>query len=497
MSFEGRDHFTDRLFRKKLKDLDVGDQGHLWDDISKVLDEEKKSGRFILFPWVVKTVLGLSLISFSLLAAYKIGYQHSKQENSSFPVKEPLTASQSVEESKDRSQSLLQKMGQRKSAQAVPGGVQENTATSSSIVVNDERQEEQEQSAKTPATGNPRWSLLVAGTGEAVKKVMKGSQELGDRSAKANEIMPASESGNPVQIDLSSSQTREGSSPDAKGIENKLSSAETGLLSRNVDAISLLTPRKDLLYRHIKEDPCNMIQRYVKRDKIYLDFYYAPEISKRTIEAVYPESGSYAEKRNMDERFIKAYSAGVRGSYVFRNGLALRTGFNYSEIKERFDYFAGTQIITIIKRDDKNNPIDTVQEEVPLIENIYNRYRFYDIPVVAGYEVDLADFLFSINGGVAINLMASRSGTIYNLDQKSKLDLSNNSVEGKSFFRNQVGLSLVGSFGLNYKLSRGLMLLAEPSVRYYLGSVTTDAYPLKQKYLQFGLIAGLRYQFVR
>jgi len=498
MSFEGRDHFTDKLFRKKLKDLDVGNQGHLWEGISKALDEEKRSGRFIYFPWMLKTLVGLSLISFSLLAAYKIGYQHSMKEKSLQTPPLPEWEQRNLENEDNTSAGLISKIVNQDQSIDVRSGI--NRGQNNSIVLSEEQKESGEELKEelVPKPNQPRWSLLVAGTGEAVKKVMQGNQGKSDSGLPLKGVIDGSNAGIATSDFIEEQEVSGGKMlVDANQKEINSGLQSLSLLPSSKELTLLNGSNKNDLRIHIKDDPCNMIQRYVKRDKIYLDFYYAPEISKRSIEAVYPESDSYADKRNMEERFIKAFSAGIRGSYVFRNGLALRTGFNYSEIKERFDFFAGTQIITIIKRDDKNNPIDTVQEEVPIIENIYNRYRFYDIPLVAGYEVDLADFLLSVNGGVAINLMTSRSGTIYNLDKKSKLDLSSNSVEGKNYFRNNVGMSLVGSFGLNYKLNRGLMLLAEPSVRYYLGSVTTDAYPLKQKYLQFGLIAGIRYQFVR
>lgn len=85
---------------------------------------------------------------------------------------------------------------------------------------------------------------------------------------------------------------------------------------------------------------------------------------------------------------------------------------------------------------------------------------------------------------------------IYGPDLSSKLNLSS-AVEGnQQIFKDNAGISLLASFGLNYKIGRGFMLLAEPSMRYYLGSLTDSQYPISQKYIQFGLIAGLRYQLV-
>ena len=81
MSFRNSDHFTDRFFRKKLKDVDLGNQDHLWKGIESALNEDKSSRRVLSFPWMLKSVLVLSLISFSLLASYRYFNNNSSNLN--------------------------------------------------------------------------------------------------------------------------------------------------------------------------------------------------------------------------------------------------------------------------------------------------------------------------------------------------------------------------------------------------------------------------------
>ncbi|MBK9270908.1 MAG: hypothetical protein IPM48_04875 [Saprospiraceae bacterium] len=493
MSFDNRDHITDRLFKDRLDQLDLGPQKHLWDGIEKALDAEQSNRKIFGLPWFTNLIIGLSLVSFSLLAAYKYGYHAAtkKMESIHQTKAEPVANEIDPEATMEiiPTQRETENGPDSKESSLDIGIEQEKLGIVKDLMATGQKKTPKGSLEKTKALDN-----------DSFKDISDTEKEI-NVSNKDNKALALGDL-NENKDDLTHSFSKEGEMMESGSIHwNTTASREKIETVESIPSrpwmVGNSKRKKPVLRGHIKDDPCNLVQRFVKRDKIYLDFYYAPEISKRTIEAVYPNSLEYADKRNTDEKFIKAYSMGIRGSYAFKNGLALRTGFNYSEIKERFDFVSETQLIQIIRKDDQGNPIDTVHQEVDIIENIYNRYKFYDVPFVMGYEMDLADFLFSVNAGVAVNLMTRRSGFIYMPNGKDRLNLEHGASEGNQYFKNNVGMSLVGSFGLNYKMSRGLMLLAEPSVRYYLGSITTDKYPLKQNYIQFGLIAGLRYQFVR
>ncbi|MBK7810430.1 MAG: hypothetical protein IPI50_04175 [Saprospiraceae bacterium] len=488
MNFDRKDQSMDQFFREKLENLDFGPQEHLWAGIEKSLDENSSRKKLFGLPWISNLIIGLSLVSFSLMASYKYGYyvaekkteEKAKQKLKNIPY-ENKTAN--IEGDNNMISKALEQ-------EILVPEVQEANKTNSF-------------SQKSDYTTKSKVKNIIA-TKKDLEKFTLATTEVDNNNilAKKNGF---EEQNKGVTFDNSEEIINK-----EKEVQNIKTSSDQWASTKQRDEISMVDPlqnrpwlvsntkrKRSTLKHHIKEDPCNLVERHVKRDRIYLDFYFAPEISKRTIVPVYPNSKDYADRRNADEKFVRSHSMGVRGSYVLKNGLAFRTGFNYSEIKERFNFVTETQLIQIIRKDDKGNPIDTVHQQVDIVENIYNYYKFYDLPFVLGYEIDLADFVFSINGGVAVNLMTRRTGFVYEPNSKEKFSLTEGSLEGKQFFKNNVGMSLVGSFGLNYKMSRGLMLLAEPSVRYYLGSITTDNYPLKQNYIQFGLIAGLRYQFIR
>lgn len=489
MSFEGRDHFTDRIFRKSLKDLDVGKQDHLWEGINNALDEDRQRGMLFSVPWVTKWIIGLSLVSFSLLAAYKSGYYFGDSKNKEiYDIKNDELQKRIALLDSENEQLRSELLSVKNSLERPINEVSLNNIRHSSIMGN-------QNSKEFVASNSVKGFRPIE---KPYKKVLSAT-DTNQNEFEGSHISLVNDS--EVRQNIRSvNELAQSLSSDRNLSEASKPKASYNFESLNFQSITDLSSSsipKRISSMKFKEDPCNMVERKVQRERIYIDFYYAPEFSKRTIDPVFPNSEAYATKRKMDERFVRSYSTGIRGSYVFKNGIALRTGLNYSEIKERFDFFAGTQLVTIVVKDDNGNPIDTVTQEVNIVENIYNRYKFYDLPIVAGYEINLQDFMFSVNGGVAVNLIAKRSGSIYAFDNRSKLNLNAVANDGSSYFKDNVGLSLVGSFGLNYKLSRGMMLLAEPAVRYYLGAITKDNYPLKQKYLQFGLIAGIRYQIVK
>jgi len=189
-----------------------------------------------------------------------------------------------------------------------------------------------------------------------------------------------------------------------------------------------------------------------------------------------------------------SYSIGVRGSFVAANGLTFRGGIAYAKNKERFDFVKERQKITKEIKDKDGNVVSTQVEEKVILDKIYNQYNYLDLPITIGFEKDLKDFILSLNGGIGLNLWSSQSGKIYKEDIKNVYDLKNGGEAGVSFFRKNAGLSLITSVGLNYKYNERILLLLEPSMRYYLHSLSNTENPISQKYVFIGLNIGLSYR---
>jgi len=178
---------------------------------------------------------------------------------------------------------------------------------------------------------------------------------------------------------------------------------------------------------------------------------------------------------------------------VADNGIALRTGVNYSQINEKFTYFNGSEEVTETRNifDSDGNIIGT--DTVTLTGERYkvsnNIYRTIDIPFIVGYEFDMGQFGMSVNGGAYLNLLFMPDGDL--LDPETLEPIA---IDGDNFnaFKEQVGLGYYGSLALTYQAKNGLQLLLEPHFKLFPKSVTQDEYALTQRYTSVGLFMGVR-----
>ena len=229
-----------------------------------------------------------------------------------------------------------------------------------------------------------------------------------------------------------------------------------------------------------------------------VDLYYSSDYPFSKLSPRNIEDQAYAIARENSESSIYSFSAGLRMSYYWRPNLAIRGGFNYSQINEKFRYEDpdSEQIRTIITIDTvviggvTTVTMDTSTIIIKGVAEIQhqNRYKFLDIPLLVGYEIPYQRYNVTLNGGVLFNFAFSQTGRFLNPALEVQ-DLS------ASDFNNSLGLSMYASIGLAYRLDDRFSILVEPNVRHFLGSITTTNYPLEQNYTTIGLLTGLRYRF--
>lgn len=238
---------------------------------------------------------------------------------------------------------------------------------------------------------------------------------------------------------------------------------------------------------------------------ISVDAYFAPEYASRQLVYKDPSMIGYAEQRNDDESYVFAYSAGFRANAHFKGGLALRTGLIYTDIVERLRYRdENAQVTKVI-----NVTLDTIYQNGNIVyvwdtlsvteygnyNRIgYNRYRFYDIPLMLGYEIDRDRWVIQLNTGILFNVAASQRGDFLDPDHQL-VNFDSNDDQAYRAFRTRVGSSLMMSLGFNYALRPKLHLLLEPQLRVWLQPMNIQAYPIDQKYVNLGLAMGIRNYF--
>ncbi|MBK6701909.1 MAG: hypothetical protein IPG55_18915 [Saprospiraceae bacterium] len=461
----GLEHYTDQLFREKLVDAVEPTQDHLWEGIVTALNKEQNKNRIFSFGWIYKFLVSLMILSLGALALYYfINKNSSKDEQNkkelfkeaSFIQDKNLTFKSKTYNNNESSNSL---------------------ESDNDNVINENKVEQKED-----------YSSQFSNVKKVSDKKIKNYKAV---NRNKEQIMVRD-----FSILESANELNESKSNNANLIDEN-QDLFTGIISQVEkidDKESLIdylvnSPKKMKL---TEENPC-----FVKREthnRYYFDAYYTPEISQKRINSKSETSIKYANERNGSERYVNAYSFGFGGSIVLPSGLSLRTGVNFSTIKERFEFIKERQTKTLVRKDAQGVPIDTITEETIIPGHIYNKYRFVDIPITIGYEINLADFKFAVNGGVGINVTTNHEGSVYAPDIMKLLSLKQEDEAVASIYKKNVGFSIIGSFGLNYKINDRFMILAEPSIRYYVGSIAESSYALTHKYMQVGLIAGIRYR---
>lgn len=460
----GLEHYTDQLFREKLVDAVEPTQDHLWEGIVTALNKEQNKNRIFNFGWVYKFLVSLMILSLGALALYYfINKNSSKDEQNK---KELFKEASFLQDKNLTFESKTDKIKESKNS----------LKPDNYNVISDTKVEQKE-----------IYSQFINNKSLSEKKI-KNNKTV-NRNKKQimirdfSSLEPANELNEPINIKANLINGNQDLSSEIMSQVEKIKDKQS-LIN-----YMLNSPKK---MKMTEENPC-----FVKREthnRYYIDAYYTPEISQKRINSKSETSIKYANERNGSERYVNAYSFGLGGSIVFPIGLSLRTGVNFSTIKERFEFVKERQTKTLVRKDAQGVPIDTITEETIIPGHIYNKYRFVDIPITIGYEINLADFKFAVNGGVGINVTTNHTGSVYAPDIMKLLSLKQENEAIASIYKKNVGFSIIGSFGLNYKINDRFMILAEPSIRYYVGSIAESSYSLTHKYMQVGLIAGIRYR---
>lgn len=239
---------------------------------------------------------------------------------------------------------------------------------------------------------------------------------------------------------------------------------------------------------------------YFDKDEwvFYVDALVSPDWSFKRIEAMAPHHEAYADSRSETERYQYAFSTALRLSLVSDKGLAFRTGVNYSQIRERFRYFNGTEVRTeIVEILNEQGEVIGYDEEVQVgsrYKVTHNTYQMLDIPLLIGYERALRHLNVSVNAGAYLNLLFRQQGDILSPGSLTPVAIDSGDSDAFPAFKQQMGIGWYGSLGLAYRATDRLQLLVEPHVKVFPKSVTQEQYGVTQEYTTAGLFMGIRYR---
>ena len=208
---------------------------------------------------------------------------------------------------------------------------------------------------------------------------------------------------------------------------------------------------------------------------------------------------NYASRKDSTETMQLSFTAGMRLSKEIGDNMVLKTGLQYSQINERFNYRNEnerntTTVITVRTINNSDGTSSTVRDTSVVeqvgyrVKTTYNHYRSFDIPVLLGYEYAGEGWKASLNGGAVFNISSWQEGAF--------LDTSYAPVsfaKTKSpVFKSKTGISLFGSISLIKNISDRMDFFAEPYFRYSLNDRTTATSTFNQRFHTAGMLLGVR-----
>ncbi len=189
----------------------------------------------------------------------------------------------------------------------------------------------------------------------------------------------------------------------------------------------------------------------------------------------------YLNNRKATEKAKGTIGAGLALRYYLSPHWYLKVGGQYQEITTQFNYINADEV----RVDSAGKIINGTR-----IKQTTNRLQIFEIPLMVGYQKNYGSFSFNVSSGLGIGLWQKRKGDILDTNQKP-ISIGSGTIHGDSLYRSSTTLSLLFSAGLEYKLTPSHQLFIRPTFQYYLNDFSSAANPIAEKYVHFGLQAGL------
>lgn len=248
----------------------------------------------------------------------------------------------------------------------------------------------------------------------------------------------------------------------------------------------------DLQNRKLKNvflPDCPAIEKNAAGNKTYVEIYGGPDLAFRSLSDT--ANSSYLQKRKESIKFSSAFSAGLRYTKVFNNGVSVRTGINYSQINEKFIYSEGNIIQVVYIINAAGDTIGSYTTTGTRYKTTHNKFKTIDVPLVVGYEFGNGRFHTNLNAGIIVNVYSWQRGEVLN-NSLQPVNITTGKSNSPYQFKTNIGLGFIGGASLYYKMNEKLHLLAEPYFRYNFTPASKEAITFKQKYNTAGLRLGLR-----
>ncbi len=234
---------------------------------------------------------------------------------------------------------------------------------------------------------------------------------------------------------------------------------------------------------------CPSVEKDAAGNKTYVEIYGGPDVAFRSIS----DTGSsvYLQKRKESTKFSSAYSAGLRYTKVFNNGMSVRTGVNYSQINEKFSFVQGNLVQVTYIIDANGDTTGSYITTGTRYKTTYNKFKTIDVPLLVGYEMGNGKFHANINAGIIVNIYSWQKGEVLDASYQP-VNITTGKTNSPYQYKTNIGMGFMAAASFYYKLNEKLHVLAEPYFRYSLSPMSKENLTFKQKYNTAGLRLGLR-----
>ncbi len=458
---------------------------HIWDNIEARRKRKKPAG----FWWNRKNILGAAIL---LIALGGGGLLLIKNQGSHLKII-------------SRENTILQQQG---TETAVPPVVVKDNSASTS----------QQKNSNSATIDNSNASITGSSTNKYLSGTNKENKEVKNNMA-GNRLaeLPATpksvadknhRSINPGENNINKRSTGKFAPPaieaeiavatDVSGITGNSTetSRQQGFLTsrllygaEKLSAASLAWNGKKTDFKIIQIPGCPPSEKDAAGNKQYWEVYAGPDYAFKK----YNDTANSAllEKRKASTSFQSAFSAGIRYTRVFSNGMSLRGGINYSQINEKFSYIQSNVVQLTYEINQAGDTTSSYYVRGTRYKNSYNHYRTLDIPILIGYELGNGRLHANINAGAVINIYSWLNGET--LDTSfAPVSFSSGKSNSPYQYKTNAGIGFMGAVSFYYKLNERLHLLAEPYFRYNFSPMNKETLSIQEKFTSIGLRLGVR-----
>lgn len=211
-----------------------------------------------------------------------------------------------------------------------------------------------------------------------------------------------------------------------------------------------------------------------------VDLYWSHDFAIQSLTSSGSAGDDLRMRRADSESPSYSYSIGGRFGFTFPSGMGIKTGLNISKVRTSFSYV-------------ETDGMDTTS--MSNMASGTNSYTYVDIPVLFSWETSgFGPFYYNFNAGVLFNMTFTAEGRF--LDPNGEVVSFTKGAENRfQAYEKTAGTSFYASFGMHYVWNDVIDFVIEPNLRYSLGPVTINDYPIDEKYTTLGLITGIRYKF--